>query len=94
MKIFHHKITKQNTISCQNNKIIIYAEYLNRNLHDYLCALRSNSLFSLHIEEILYLLKQTTKSAILLKRKIKVKIGMGISKFNINSKYVFLSVDG
>ena len=66
MRVFYHKLVTENTISCRSNKFIIFAEYLNRTLNDYLCALRSNPTFMLDLDEIIYVLKQTSKCAIIL----------------------------
>ena len=49
--------------------MIIYAEYINRTLADYLCALRSSPTFVLTVEEVIYVLKHLAKGCIALQSK-------------------------
>ena len=47
--------------------MIIYGEYINRTLSDYLCALRSSPTFIFTIDEMIYVLRHVAKACIALK---------------------------
>ena len=45
LRIYHYRLLDPHKIECRNKRLLIYAEYINRSVYDYLCALRSNPKF-------------------------------------------------
>lgn len=58
-------------IECRNRRLLIYAEYMNRSVFDYLCALRSNPKFVFEVHEIIYVLRNVSQACIALKSTFK-----------------------
>lgn len=68
LRIYYFKIVEPKN-GCGTKRVLIYTEYMNRSLFDYLCALRSNPKFSLDVSEIVYVIRNVVKSCIALKSK-------------------------
>lgn len=68
LRVYHYKIAPQNRVECKENRMLIFAEYINRTLADYLCALRSSPNFVLTVQEVIYVLKHVAKGCLVLQR--------------------------
>lgn len=49
LRVYFYKVVHASKTECRENHLLVYAEYLNRNLKEYLAALRTNPNFVLSV---------------------------------------------